>query len=54
MRDKTRISFYSGIGVIFGVKKYAERLLKVSRGGRREGGREGKRERERERKKIIC
>lgn len=29
VRDKTQITFNSGIGVIFGVKKYADRLLKA-------------------------
>ena len=29
VRDKTTITFNSAIGVIFGVKKYAERLMKV-------------------------
>ena len=52
MRDKTRISFNSGIGVIFGVKKYAERLLKVRFVGERDG-KEEMNERERELKPII-
>lgn len=29
MRDKTHITYNSAIGVIFGVKKYANELLKV-------------------------
>ena len=30
VRDKTNVTYNSAIGVIFGVKKYANQLLKVS------------------------